>query len=67
MPEPIVTRMGWDWKSRPSSEELVETLKPFGLFVYEDPSCEGTDGYGYFVSSEKLSPEDLNERAEMDY
>lgn len=52
----IVNLVCWDWKESP---ELVSMLKPFGIHVYEDPSCEGSDTYGYILSNEPLTKEEL--------
>lgn len=66
MPEPTVTKMSWDWKSRPSHEELTAALKPFGLTVYADPYWEGSDQFAYIISNQTLSPEELKAHAESD-
>jgi hypothetical protein len=56
----------WDWKDRPEFisdqlDDLHALVEPFGLCVYEDPSCEGLDTYGVIVSEEALSDDQLDE------
>jgi len=59
--EPRVQTIGWDWKGQPSLEELQSALKPFGLYVYDDPTSEGTDWFGYIISNKKLTTAELKE------
>lgn len=53
------TLISWDWKSRPSHEDLTRALTPFGIRVYADPSCEGTDSFGYVFADRDLTPEEV--------
>ena len=55
--------IGWDWKSRPSFEELEEALEEFGIFVYIDPMSEGSDHYGYIFSDEELTDSEVVEKS----
>lgn len=64
--EPQVKKIGWDWKSSPTKEQLENTLKPFGLYVYDDPTFEGTDWFGYIISNKKLTPAELKEHTHWD-
>lgn len=64
MEKPTITKIGWDWKSNPSLEELSEALEPFGIFVYENPQCEGTDAFGYIFSDVELDDDELETAAE---
>lgn len=45
-------------------EEFERALKNFGLFMYEDPNWKGTDQYGFIVSNEKLTDEQIVELCE---
>lgn len=58
------TKLSWDWKSSPSEAELRTVLKPFGVRVYRDPACEGSDAYGYIFADRDLTPEELKAAAE---
>lgn len=49
------TKLSWDWKDHPELEELETALRPFGVHVYEDPVCEGSDTFGFIFSSEALN------------
>ena len=58
---PQITQITLDWKEGLELDELAEALKPFGVHVYEDPSCEGSDCYGFLFSKVKLTAADLRE------
>jgi len=59
--------IGWDWRRRgPSQEELERALNPLGVLVYPNPNSEGSDYYGYILSNEPLSPEELQALADKD-
>lgn len=49
-----------DWKD---TEDLVdgfiEVIKKLGGYVYQDPTCEGSDTYGFIVSDKKLKKKDI--------
>jgi hypothetical protein len=65
--KPKTETLSWRWKERPSLDDLRTTLEPFGLFVYEDPSYEGMDYFGYLVSNKALTREEIwEERAIRD-
>jgi hypothetical protein len=53
------SRIGWDWKSGPSAEDLQKALKPFGLRVYNDLNCEGSDCFAFIISDTALSKKAL--------
>lgn len=53
------TVVSFDWKVTPGSDDLTKALAPFGVFVYDDPSCEGTDSYGFVFSDRPLTDTDL--------
>ena len=49
-----------DWKDIEGLiESFTEVLKNFGLFIYDDPWFEGTDSYGFVVSNETLTDEQI--------
>ena len=49
-----------DWKDIDGLLTGFEkALENFGLFMYEDPNWEGTDQYGFVVSNEKLTDEQV--------
>lgn len=60
------TKLGWDWKGRPELADLHQALAPLGVHVYSDPSCEGSDSYGYIFSSEPLNRAQLRAIATED-
>jgi len=59
-------KLSWDWKGQPELDELQEALEPFGVRVYADPACEGSDSFGYIFSSEELTSDELSEISEED-
>jgi hypothetical protein len=59
MRKPKTTGINWDGQSSPEFEDLQKALKPFRIFVYEDPDFEGSDMYGYIFSDRKLTRKDL--------
>ena len=40
-------------------DEFEKALKNFGLFMYNDPGFEGTDCYGFVISNETLTDEQI--------
>jgi hypothetical protein len=64
MEKPKSTKIGWDWKSSPSFEELQQALEPLDIFVYEDPQTEGTDYCGFILSEGPLDEDELEEVSE---
>jgi hypothetical protein len=65
--EPMThSRISWDWKAGPDFDELNEALEPFGLRAYEDPSTEGSDSFGFIISNENLTRDQLRAIAEED-
>jgi len=61
------TSLTWDWKSGPDIKELREALKPHGVLVYDDPSCEGTDSYGVIFSREPMNAQELAAVSDENY
>lgn len=62
-----ITFINFDWKSQPSPKEWQAALAPFGVFVYQDPDCEGSDSYGYIFSNKKLTREEIAEATSKHY
>jgi hypothetical protein len=58
--------LGHDWKRGPELSDLVGALKPFGVFVYEDPSSEGTDWFGYILSNQEMAQAEREKWADED-
>lgn len=50
--------IGWDWKGQPELEDL-KALETFGLHVYEDPACAGSDRVSFIISKEPMTREDM--------
>ena len=48
-----------------SFDDLVEIVKKFGIYVYDDPSWEGNCDYGFIVSKVKLNKKELKEVSAM--
>lgn len=63
LPKAATVIMGWDAMgadgAHEACEQLQKKLPKFGLFVYKDPTCEGTDGYGFVVSQKSLTEEEV--------
>lgn len=57
---PKISRIVADWKD---SDGLVAgfraALKNYGLHLYSDPTCSGSDTYGFIVSDVKLSQKEI--------
>ena len=64
--ERIVAHFAADYKD---TEELIdgfkEALARFGIKVYDDPNCEGTDTYGFLLSNEELTDEEVKELTDL--
>jgi hypothetical protein len=56
--------ISWDWKEQPEIGDLKTVAKFFGGHVYEDPTFEGSDMYGFIFSKEPLNKKDLEQIAE---
>lgn len=56
--------LGHDWKRGPEMEDLQRALKPFGIQVYEDPSSEGSDWFGYILSDKEMTRAECEQWAE---
>lgn len=46
-----------DWKefSEDAERQFKQALKTFGVHMYLDPDCDGTDAYGFILSDTKLT------------
>lgn len=58
------TFISWDWKSGPSHDELKRALGPLGVRVYKNPSCEGSDGFGYIFADRDLTRQEVRALAD---
>ena len=51
--------VSWDWKEQPMDEvgggALGRALKRLGIHVYPTPSDEGSDQFGFVLSTEPLT------------
>lgn len=47
--------MTWDWKDQPD----LKQLEAIGVYVYDDPACEGSDCMGYIFSTKKMTKEEV--------
>lgn len=50
----------WDWKESPDLEKLKK-MEELGVFVYEDPTMDGSDSYSFIFSTKKLTPDEIKE------
>jgi len=56
-----------DWKDMNGLiEGFTEALENFGLFIYDDPECEGSDMYGFVVSNEQLTDKQVAKLCEFE-
>lgn len=48
-----------DWKefSEAALAQWKRAVKAFGIQVYRDPRCQGSDQFGFILSNRKLSPQ----------
>jgi len=60
--KPKLTEIWYDWKESPSVEDLQKALRPFGVFVADDPIFEGQDSHGFLFSDLKLTKAELKQR-----
>jgi len=58
---PAPQTLYFDWKefSPEAEKQLRKVLNKFGILVYNDPTTEGMDGYGFILSTEALSNKKL--------
>lgn len=54
-----LAKISWDWKSGPDLKALRKALTPLGVQVYEDPTFEGSDSFGYLFSDKPLTSEEV--------
>lgn len=58
--KPNINFVGADWKDiNGLAESFTKVLEHYGLYVYEDPTTEGSDWYGYVVSDIELNKKEL--------
>lgn len=57
--EPHYSLLSWDWKSRPSKEDLQGALKPFGLVVHVDPHWADSTVSAYVISNQEMTEQQL--------
>ena len=51
---------GADWKDIDGlADAFKEALSILGIYMYDDPSTEGSDWYGFILSKRKLSKDEL--------
>ena len=62
-----VETLSWDWKESVDVDELARKLKPYGVYVYDDPRMEGSDCYGIILSPKEMTAEELANFDEDDY
>lgn len=61
-----IARVNADYKDTTGlAEEFCNAVRRFGLTVVEDPSCEGTDQFGFLISKKPLSKDELDEICEF--
>lgn len=58
------TSVSYDWKETPTKESLRKALEQFGVHVYDNPACEGSDSYGFVFSGAPMTKGDLEKWAE---
>lgn len=49
----------WDWGEQADLASLREALAPFGVRVYDDPGSGESGSFGFVLSDEDLSEEEL--------
>lgn len=64
--EPTWTALYLDYKEPPTLDQLKAALGPFGIHVYEDPTQQFTDTFGYIFSNMALTDEKIKELCEWD-
>ncbi len=75
-----VTAVSWDWKESPGEvarillENINELLERKGLpriLSYDDPQCEGSDQFGFILSTDELTDDEVelasHELADIEY
>lgn len=55
--------VSWDWKEQPISDNgkgaLGRALSRLGIYVYPTPSDEGSDQFGFILSTEPLTKKQI--------
>ena len=46
---------------------IQDALENFGLFIYADPTVNSTDVYGFVISNEKLTDEQIEKMCQENY
>jgi hypothetical protein len=62
----MATKLIYDWKERPSVEDLRSALEPLGVHVYDDPSMEASDSYGFVFSNEPMTRQEIEAFSDTD-
>lgn len=58
--KPKTTTVSYDWKDTAGAgDEFRAALKKFGIYVYDMPSMDGSDTYGYILSDCKLTKAEI--------
>lgn len=58
----MIHRVIADWKdTNDLIAEFKKAIEKLGGRVYLDPTCEGTDAYGFIVSDKKLTRSEIKE------
>ena len=62
MSKPIIVETGsFEYYEPLQLESMKKILKPFGLYVYEDPRIVGATFTNWIISNVKLTKKQLNE------
>lgn len=61
-----ITELFYDCRefSSAAAQQLRSVLDVFGIKVYDDPRTQGGDMYGFILSDQELTPEQVAEWAE---
>lgn len=54
----------WDWGDQADLQLLGESLAPFGIRVYEDPGAGDTGSFGFILSDEDLTEDEVRRTSE---
>lgn len=57
-----------DWKDiNGMIEEFEKALTALGLHIYDDPVMEGSDTYGFYISNQELTPEQIQDHSNLEW
>ena len=59
--------VSWDWKEQPMENGLQDALERLGIHVYPAPSDEGSDQYGFVLSTEPLTKKQIKKIDKAQY